>query len=136
MLRPQHPNRLHQNRKWHVSGLPAVENRLDDGRRKERQPQNPTDVRRIDLLRLSNLVDGPVNPGLQQLAPPKPARDGLDHGVVDPRSGGNPARYPVWSDDLLAAAALAYGEGYLDGDRLGRLHQAARRWGAVIPARS
>ena len=69
-------------------------------------------------------------------APPKPTRDRLDHGVVDPRSGKNPARCPVRGDDLLATAALADGERYLDGDCPGGFHQAARRLAAAIPARS
>ena len=131
---------LHQDGSRHVwiEGLAPLDLivTLDDGRRKERQPQNPTDVGRVDLLGLGDLVDRPVGSGLQQLAPAKPARDCLDHGVVDPCARGNPARCPVRGDDLLTTAALADGEGYFDGDRPGLFHQAARRLAAAIPARS
>jgi hypothetical protein len=91
--------------------LPPVQNRLDDIRRQQRHAQQPTHVGRVDLLRRRNLLAGPLDPGLQQLAPAETAGEDLKHGVADPGARGSPGRCVIGGGiRLLAAAVLADGE--------------------------
>jgi hypothetical protein len=58
LLRPPHCRRPHQYRQRYIRRLPAVENRLDDIGRQQRQPQDAADVGGIDLLCGGDLLDG------------------------------------------------------------------------------
>ena len=45
-----HRKRPHQHSQRHLCRLAPVENRFDDFGREQRQPQNPADIGRVDLL--------------------------------------------------------------------------------------
>ena len=47
---PLHRKRLHQPRQRHCIRLPPIQDRLDDIRRQQREPQKARDIGRVDLL--------------------------------------------------------------------------------------
>ena len=82
MLPPLLGKRLQQSRPRHFLSLRPVQDRLDDVRREQRQPQDAGHVGGRDPLALGEFVDGDEFPGLQHPLPAEGAGQRLDEGSV------------------------------------------------------
>ena len=76
---------LHECFQRQLTAAAPVQNRLNDIRRKQRQPEHSAHVRLIDALVGGEFGDRSVGPILNQLAPAVGASERLDDGVVKPR---------------------------------------------------
>jgi len=90
LFAPPHRKRPHQHGERPFHRLSPVENRLNNVRHQQRQPQHSPDLGLIDLLSGGNLRDDGVRAVLQHFAPSERPGNRLDHGVVDLSGGHRP----------------------------------------------
>jgi hypothetical protein len=79
---------LHQRRQTHSLRLPPVQDRLDDLRRQQGQPEDAAEIGPVDLPGLGKLRDAAALTALQHMLPAMRAGEGHDERAVDARAGG------------------------------------------------
>ena len=116
---PDPPTAAETRRADHQAAAPpsaAIEDRLDNLRRQQCQPQHPADIGCVHALSPSQLLKRGMHTSVQHLPPPERPRQRLDHGVVDPRPR-SPLR-SVRRHHQLPPAALPERKRDMAGDRL------------------
>ncbi len=95
---PQRRKWLHQHRERHLGRLLSTQDRLDDVRRQQGQPQDATHIGFIDFLGGSDLRDGRVR-GVLQLLPPSRRCGRVVDGLAAVRGQGKPG-YDLFAPGL------------------------------------
>jgi hypothetical protein len=80
---PLHGKRLHRPGHRQPYWLPFYEYCFHTIRRQQCHAQQPADVGRVDVFRLSDFLDGCEVTGFQQLAPAEASGQRLQQGAVD-----------------------------------------------------
>ena len=102
LLHPPHRQRPLQPLQHHPLVRPPAEDRLDDVRRQQRQPQDAADVALPDLLRLGDLGHRAVDAAVQQFMPPPGARQLRDQHPVRCDWVGGVSSLPAAAVPVLA----------------------------------
>jgi hypothetical protein len=94
----------------------ARQDRLDDVRREQRQPRNPADVARAELLGGRDLGERDIDAGIELSLPAPSPGQGFDQGAVGLHTARRGQVAAIGGEDALAAALSLEAHGDADDE--------------------